>query len=79
VPIIVLSKKIAMPIDYGVTVAVRPAGLVGFIVAALILSPSRSAQFGRRSPISSNARSTSCSARRSRVSASRFPPFSLLQ
>ena len=39
VPIIVLSKKIAVPIDYGVTVAGAPAGLVGFIVAALILSP----------------------------------------
>ena len=38
-PIIVLSKKIALPIDYGVTVAGAPAGLVGFIVAALILSP----------------------------------------
>src|SRR5207245_11265558 len=39
VPIIVLSKKSAVPIDYGVTVAGAPAGLVGFIVAALILSP----------------------------------------
>ena len=37
--IIVLAKKIAVPIDYGVTVAGAPAGLVGFIVAALILSP----------------------------------------
>jgi len=39
VPIIVLSKKIAVPIDYGMAVAGAPAGLVGFIVAALILSP----------------------------------------
>jgi Ca2+:H+ antiporter len=39
VPIILLSKKIAVPIDYGVSVAGAPAALVGFVVAALILSP----------------------------------------
>jgi Ca2+:H+ antiporter len=39
VPIILLSKSIAVPIDYGVSVAGAPAALVGFVVAALILSP----------------------------------------
>src|SRR5947208_14237557 len=39
VPIIVLSKKIAVPIDYGLTLAGARAGLVSFIVAALIVSP----------------------------------------
>jgi Ca2+:H+ antiporter len=39
VPIIVLSKTIALPIDYGISVAGAPAALVGFLVAALILSP----------------------------------------
>lgn len=39
VPIILLSKSIAVPIDYGVAVAGAPAALVGFVVAALILSP----------------------------------------
>jgi Ca2+:H+ antiporter len=39
VPIILLSKSIALPIDYGVYKAGAPAALVGFIVAALILSP----------------------------------------
>ncbi len=39
VPIIVLSKTIAVPIDYGVSVVKAPAALVGFLVAALILSP----------------------------------------
>ena len=39
VPIILLSKSIAGPLNYGVTVAGAPAALVGFVVAALILSP----------------------------------------
>jgi Ca2+:H+ antiporter len=39
VPIILLSKSIAVPIDFGVAVAGAPAALVGFVVAALILSP----------------------------------------
>lgn len=39
VPIILLSKSIAVPIDYGVRVAGLPAALAGFVVAALILSP----------------------------------------
>lgn len=39
VPIILLSKSIAVPIDYGVSVAGLPAALAGFVVAALILSP----------------------------------------
>ncbi|HUK05322.1 MAG TPA: ionic transporter y4hA [Burkholderiales bacterium] len=39
VPIVLLSKKIAVPIDYGVRVLGAPAALVGFLVAALILAP----------------------------------------
>jgi Ca2+:H+ antiporter len=39
VPIVLLSKKIAVPIDYGVTVLGAPAALVGFLVAVLIMSP----------------------------------------
>jgi Ca2+:H+ antiporter len=38
-PVVLLSKKIAVPIDYGVRVLGAPAALVGFLVAALILSP----------------------------------------
>jgi Ca2+:H+ antiporter len=39
VPFVLLSKKIAVPIDYGVRVLGAPAALVGFLVAALILAP----------------------------------------
>ena len=39
VPIILLSKKIAVPIDFAVAKLGAPAALVGFLVAALILSP----------------------------------------
>jgi len=39
VPIVLLSKKIAVPIDFGVRVLGAPAALVGFLVAALIMSP----------------------------------------
>ena len=39
VPIILLSKQIAVPIDYGVRVTGAAEAVVGFIVAALILSP----------------------------------------
>ena len=39
VPFVLLSKKIAVPIDYGVQVLHAPAALVGFLVAALILAP----------------------------------------
>ena len=39
VPIILLSKQIAVPIDYGVRVLGAPEAVVGFLVAALILSP----------------------------------------
>jgi len=39
VPIILLSKQIAVPIDYGVRVFGAPQAVVGFLVAALILSP----------------------------------------
>jgi Ca2+:H+ antiporter len=39
VPIVLLSKKIAVPIDFGVHVLGAPAALVGFLVAVLIMSP----------------------------------------
>jgi len=39
VPIVLLSKKIAVPIDFGVHVLGAPAALVGFLVAALIMAP----------------------------------------
>jgi Ca2+:H+ antiporter len=39
VPIILLSKKIAVPMDFAVYKMGAPAALVGFLVAALILSP----------------------------------------
>jgi Ca2+:H+ antiporter len=38
-PIVLLSKKIAVPIDFGVTVLGAPQALVGFLVAALVMSP----------------------------------------
>ncbi len=38
-PIVLLSKKIAMPLDFGVRVLGAPVALVGFLVAALILAP----------------------------------------
>lgn len=39
VPIILLAKKIAVPIDHAVRVFGAPAALVGLLVAALVLSP----------------------------------------
>src|SRR5688572_2788137 len=39
VPIVLLSKQIAVPIEYGVSVLGAPEAVVGFLVAALILSP----------------------------------------
>lgn len=39
VPIVLLSKKIAVPIDYGVRVLDAPIALVGMLVAVLILAP----------------------------------------
>ena len=39
VPIVLLSKKIAVPIDFGVRVFGAPAALVGFLVATLIMAP----------------------------------------
>jgi Ca2+:H+ antiporter len=39
VPIVLLSKKIAIPIDFGVRVAGAPTALVGFLVAVLIMAP----------------------------------------
>ena len=39
IPIVLLSKKIAVPIEHAVRVLGAPEALVGFLVAALILSP----------------------------------------
>ncbi len=39
VPIVLLSKKIATPIDHAIGVLGAPAALAGFLVAALILAP----------------------------------------
>jgi Ca2+:H+ antiporter len=39
VPIVLLSKKIAVPIDFGVRLIGAPEALVGFLIAALILAP----------------------------------------
>jgi Ca2+:H+ antiporter len=39
IPIVLLSKKIAVPIEHAVQVLGAPEALVGFLVAALILSP----------------------------------------
>jgi Ca2+:H+ antiporter len=39
VPIVLLSKKIAVPVDFGVSVLGAPAALVGFLVAVLIMAP----------------------------------------
>jgi Ca2+:H+ antiporter len=38
-PIVVLAKQIAIPIDYGINVLGAPAALGGLLVAVLILSP----------------------------------------
>ena len=38
-PLVVLSKKLALPIDYGIQVLGAPSALGGFLVAVLILSP----------------------------------------
>jgi len=38
-PIVLLSKKVAVPIDYGISVLRAPAALGGLLVAVLILSP----------------------------------------
>jgi len=39
VPIVLLSKKIAVPIDFSVRVLGAPEALVGFLVAVLIMAP----------------------------------------
>ena len=39
VPVVLLAKKLAVPIDYGIDVLSLPAALGGFIVAALVLTP----------------------------------------
>jgi Ca2+:H+ antiporter len=39
VPIVLLAKQIAVPIDYSISVLGAPVGLGGLLVAALILSP----------------------------------------
>jgi Ca2+:H+ antiporter len=38
-PLVVLSKQLAIPINYGISVLHAPPALGGFLVAALILSP----------------------------------------
>ncbi|HWU38478.1 MAG TPA: hypothetical protein VN203_12595, partial [Candidatus Acidoferrum sp.] len=38
-PLALLSKQLAVPIDYGIRVLHAPVALGGFLVAALILSP----------------------------------------
>lgn len=39
VPLVLLSKKLALPIDHGITVLGAPPALGGFMVAVLVLSP----------------------------------------
>lgn len=39
IPVVLLAKKLAIPIDYGVEELALPAALGGFIVAALVLTP----------------------------------------
>lgn len=39
VPVVLLAKKIALPIDYGIEVLSLPAALGGFVVAVLVLTP----------------------------------------
>lgn len=38
-PVVILAKQLATPIDYGIRVLQAPTALGGFLVAALILSP----------------------------------------
>jgi Ca2+:H+ antiporter len=38
-PMVLLSKQLAVPIDHGISVLGAPAALGGFLVAALVLSP----------------------------------------
>ncbi|NEX21945.1 calcium:proton antiporter [Thiorhodococcus mannitoliphagus] len=39
IPVVLLAKKLAVPIDYGIEELALPAALGGFIVAALVLTP----------------------------------------
>jgi Ca2+:H+ antiporter len=39
IPIVLLAKQIAVPVDYGISVGGAPAALGGLLVAVLILSP----------------------------------------
>ncbi|MBK5941597.1 calcium:proton antiporter [Halochromatium roseum] len=39
VPVVLLAKKIALPIDYGIESLSLPAALGGFVVAVLVLTP----------------------------------------
>ena len=39
VPLVILSKKLAVPIDHGIRVLGAPPELGGFLIAALVLSP----------------------------------------
>lgn len=38
-PVVILAKQLAVPIDYGIRVLQAPAALSGFLVAVLLLSP----------------------------------------
>lgn len=38
-PVVILAKQMAVPIDYGVSVLRAPSALAGFLVAVLVLSP----------------------------------------
>jgi Ca2+:H+ antiporter len=38
-PVVILSKQLAVPIDYGIRVLNAPSALGGFLVAVLVLSP----------------------------------------
>jgi Ca2+:H+ antiporter len=39
IPVVLLAKKIAIPIDYGIETLALPAALGGFVVAVLVLTP----------------------------------------
>jgi Ca2+:H+ antiporter len=39
IPVVLLAKKVALPIDYGIEVLSLPAALGGFVVAVLVLTP----------------------------------------
>ena len=62
-PVVILAKKLAVPINHAVDVLHAPPALGGLLVAVLILSPSHSLPCGPPRRISCSDPSTSCSAR----------------